>query len=173
LFNHQRLLGSTIKGIRLDTRKGVEIKNQIEPPPSDQNLKREQILLERWGGNWKQRVGPRGVYNCAAHVWASRRTSIIEESEWIKIYDHDSYRTLNVDETPEPGDLIIYADEGCGFLHVGLIIGLEPGLSKHSKPIPKVLSKWDSASGEYIHYPPHVPFRVHFPEFQWKYWTDR
>ena len=80
--------------IRLDTRRGIGIKNQIEPQPTQQTLAREQISIQQFGSNWEQRAGPRGVYNCAGLVWASRRTAIVDDEEWNKIYDHDNYREL-------------------------------------------------------------------------------
>jgi hypothetical protein len=173
MFNQQRLIGSTRKDIRLDTRRGIGIKNQIEPQPTQQTLAREQISIQQFGSNWEQRAGPRGVYNCAGLVWASRRTAIVDDEEWNKIYDHDNYRELNTDETPKPGDLAVYLDGDVGYIHVGQVISIEAGLANEARPIPKILSKWDSASGEYIHYPPDVPFRMHFPDFQLTYWTDR
>ena len=173
MFNQQKLLGSTRRVIRLDTRKGIGITNQIEPPPTQQTLEREQRLIQRFGSHWEQRASPRGIYNCAGHVWASRRTTIVDVVEWDKIYDHDNYRELSDSETPKPGDLAVYFDANIGYMHVGQVICVEPGLAEGARPIPKILSKWDSASGEYIHYPQDVPFRIHFPEFQLKYWTDR
>lgn len=172
MFEEQKFLGSNLKSIRLDTAKGVEILNQIELPPNQQCIKREELLKKKFGTNWITRTNPRGVYNCAGLVWASRRTSIKKDSEWDKIYEHDKYRKLN-NEPPQLGDLAIYTDDKVGYLHAGLVICLEPGLMSGSEPFPKIISKWDSSTGEYIHYPQDVPFKDNFPDYDLEYWTDR
>ena len=116
---------------------------------------------------------PQGVYNCAGHVWASRRTAIYAESEWQKIYEQDGYRELRSDEDPQIGDLAIYLSETAGFLHVGTIINLAPPIGQGGSPIPEILSKWDDTSGEFLHFAPDVPFAISIPDWQISYWTDR
>lgn len=172
MFEEQKFLGPDIKSIRLDTSRGVEILNQIELPPNLQCIKREELWIKKFGTNWITRTNPRGVYNCAGLVWASRRTSILKNSEWGKIYEHDKYRKLN-NEPPQPGDLAIYTDDKVGYLHVGLVIRIEPGIVSNSELFHRIISKWNSCSGEYIHYPPDVPFKDNFPDYVLEYWTDR
>ena len=70
------------------------------------------------------------------------------------------------------GDLAIYSHNTVGYIHVGLVLSLEQGVSPTGKPFPKILSKWDDVSGEYIHYPGDVPFQGHFSDFQLRYWTE-
>ena len=173
MFDQQKLIGQSKRMLRLDTRTGQPIENEVAAPPTQQSLAREQILTAKFGANWKKRIGPCGIYNCAGLVWASRRTAIYESTEWNKIYQDDDYRELRGNESPMPGDLAIYSQSEVEYIHVGQVLSLELGLLPTGNPIPKILSKWDDVSGEYIHYPQDVPFRDQFPDFQLKYWTDR
>ena len=173
MFDVQRLIGQNRQELRLDTRAGQHIKNEVAPPPTQQSLTREQVWLNKFAANWIKRTGPCGIYNCAGLVWASRRTAIYDIAEWDKIYRDDAYRELNDSELPMPGDLAIYSQSEVGYIHVGQVLSLEPGLVKTGRPIPKILSKWDDVSGEYIHFPRDVPFGDHFTDLQLKYWTDR
>ena len=173
MFDQQKLIGQNRRMLRLDTRTGQPIENEIAAPPTQQSLAREQILAIKFGANWEKRIGPCGIYNCAGLTWASRRTAIYEDAEWDKIYQDDDYRELKGSELPMPGDLAIYSQSDVGYLHVGQVLSLEPVLLPAGELIPKILSKWDGASGEYIHHPMDVPFRNQFTDFQLKYWTDR
>ncbi len=168
----QKFLGPTVKSIRLDTSKGEAILNQIEPPPNQLSINRENLLKVKFGRKWTRRASQRGAYNCAGLVWASRRTSILKDAEWDKIYEHDGYRTLADDESPMPGDLAVYGDEKAGYFHVGLVIGESEGIMKGATPFPLIVSKWDSSSGEYIHRQNDVPFQQSL-DYEVKYWTDR
>ena len=173
MFDQQKLIGQNRRRLRLDTRIGQPIENEVASSSTKQSLAREQILATKFGANWKKRIGPCGIYNCAGLVWASRRTAIYDIAEWDKIYQDDKYRELNGSELPMPGDLAIYSQSEVGYIHVGQVLFLEPGLLPTGNPIPKILSKWDDVSGEYIHYPGDVPFQNQFTDFQLKYWTDR
>ena len=173
MFDQQKLIGQNRRMLRLDTRTGQPIENEVAAPPTQQSLAREQRLATKFGANWEKRIGPCGIYNCAGLVWASRRTAIYEDAEWDKIYQDDDYRELKGSELPMPGDLAIYSQSDVGYLHVGQVLSLEPVLLSAGGLIPKILSKWDDASGEYIHHPMDVHFRDRFTDFQLKYWTDR
>ena len=173
MFDVQKLIGQNRRKLRLDTRAGQHIENEVALPPTQQSLAREQILVNKFGANWEKRIEPCGIYNCTGLVWASRRTAIYGDPEWEKIYQDDAYRELNDSELPMPGDLAIYSHSEAGYIHVGLVLYLEPGLVKTGSPIPKILSKWNDASGEYIHFPGDVPFRDEVADFQLRYWTDR
>ena len=168
MFDVQRLIGQNRQELRLDTRAGQHIKNEVAPPPTQQSLAREQVWLNKFRAKWIKRIGPCGIYNCAGLVWASRRAAIYDDPEWDKIYQDDEYRELNGNESPMSGDLAIYSHSEVGYIHVGQVLYLESGLletgssipkipskwdSETGSPIPKILSKWDDASGEYIHYP--------------------
>ncbi len=173
MFEFVKLIGSPHKELHLDTRKGSPIRNEVALPPTDLTRRREQLLIRNFGTNWEHRCRPCGVYNCAGLTWASRRTSIPEDAEWIKILGEDGYRKLSNAENPLVGDLAIYHSEGVGFLHVGQVVQIERGLTAQSPPIHKILSKWDSSSGEYIHLPHEVPFKESFSDYRLEYWTDR
>ena len=114
-----------------------------------------------------------GVYNCAGHVWASRRTTILEDFAWNMVLADDGYRQLDQGEPPAPGDLVIYRDREHGFLHVGMIAELRQGITAESPPIPWVLSKWDSTSGEVLHHFADVPFAKQGFALVIECWTDR
>lgn len=173
MFDQQKLIGQNRRMLRLDTRTGQPIKNEVAAAPTRQSLAREQALVTEFGANWEKRIEPCGIYNCAGLVWASRRTAIYEDAEWDKIYQDDDYHELKDSELPMPGDLAIYSQSDVGYLHVGQVLSLEPVLLSSGELIPKILSKWDDASGEYIHRPMDVPFRNQFTDLQLKYWTDR
>jgi len=128
------------------------------------------LLLDKFGRNWKQRKPATGGYNCAGHVWASRRTAILEPEAWRLILMDDGYRRLPDSEEPSPGDLVLYVDRrDNGFLHVGEILELRESIGRRA---PWVLSKWNSTSGEVMHYVHDVPFRMQF-DVRCEYWSDR
>lgn len=135
-------------------------------------------LLRRYGGlGVEVRKAACGTYNCAGHVWASRRTAIHDSSAYELILRDDEYRLLQRNEAPKIGDLALYRLRGGDrILHVGIIaefrlmpaqLGVTPARS-----VPWVLSKWADWGGEVFH---HVE-RVLLPEtlpFDIEYWTDR
>lgn len=69
------------------------------------------------------------------------------------------------------GDLVVYLGEGDDCLHVGLVVGSGRPLLPGGEPFPLVLSKWDDASGEYVHQVQDHPFSQFRP--RWEYWTER
>ena len=174
MFEELRLLGPTDQSIVVQTRKGSNIKNIVEIEPGPEHRRRYQLLLDRHGKNWRPRKPPTGGYNCAGHVWASRRTAILEDDQWRLILADDGYRRLSEGEQPLPDDLVLYVDaDSSGFLHVARVLELKPGIGPDSRPLPWVLSKWDSISGEVMHFERdvnhlHQRFRV-----RTEYWTDR
>ena len=174
MFEGLKLLGATERSIVVQTRKGTRIENLLELEPGDMERRRYQLLLDRFGRNWRERKPATGVYNCAGHVWASRRTSILNLACWQTILEEDGYRALQADETPVAGDLVLYADEEVGeYLHVGMIMEMREGLSRDSPRIPWVLSKWNSTSGEVMHYVHDVPYGKQEMPTKIEYWTDR
>ena len=113
-----------------------------------------------------------GVYNCAGLAWASRRTAIYDDVDWDLIFAEDGYRKLSAGENPFLGDLVVYREKDIGYLHVGVIVECESRVG--GLLIPRVLSKWDDASGEYIHWFNDAPF-YHEKDYvvQLEYWSDR
>ena len=173
MFEEVRLLGSTERQIVVQTHKGREVENHIEPEPGEQQRRKVKLLFKKYGASWLKRKPACGVYNCAGHVWASRRTSIFEDSDWDMILTDDGYRKLQTGESPWPGDLVIYRDRSSGYLHVGMILALAEGITPDSPRIPWVLSKWDSASPEVIHYFYSTPWLQQGFSVEAEYWTDR
>jgi hypothetical protein len=174
MFEELKLLGPTEKSIVVQTRKGTSIENLIEVDSGETEQRRYRLLLERFGQNWRERKPSTGVYNCAGHVWASRRTSILKDDCWQTILEEDDYRSLSNDESPMPGDLVLYVDdENVNYLHVGLILEMTDGVSPESPKIPLVLSKWNSTSGEVIHHEHDVPYSRQEIPVKIEYWTDR
>jgi hypothetical protein len=173
MFEEAQLLGSTERSIVVQTRRGREVKNLIELEPGEREQRKYERLFKQYGRYWVRRKPASGVYNCAGHVWASRRTAIFEESAWEMILQDDAYRKLPSGEQPMPGDLVIYRDSNVGFLHVGMILELRSGITQESSRIPWVLSKWDSTSGEVLHHVQDVPFNQQHFTFLWEYWSDR
>ena len=175
MFEEIRLLGPTEKGIVVQTRKGTAIKNVLEPEPGFQQRRLYQRLLEKYGQRWQPRKPATGGYNCAGHVWASRRSGLFDPQDWRIILDDDGYRRLPEHEDPFPGDLVLYVDSGNEeILHVGEIIEMRPGVTAQSRSIPWVLSKLDAKSGEVMHYVHDVPpWQSQGFLYRIEYWTER
>jgi hypothetical protein len=139
------LAGTPRSGIKLQTRKGTDIENEQAPGPSDDNLRVVARLEEAFRGRWLRRTAATGCYNCAGHVWASRRSSVYEKPDWLKILKDDGYRKISNADI-EVGDLILHSCEG-RFLHVGEIIEINCLNSAERTSIakvPRVLSKFSS-----------------------------
>ena len=130
--------GETEKGIDLATSLGTPIKNLVELdlPPSFVAI-RYQDFLKSYGQQWVPRKPVTGRYNCAGHVWASRRTTILEVAEYHKIIREDGYRRISQDEWVMPDDIAVYedGDQPCEIMHVARVYKLEPGLTPKT-PIP-------------------------------------
>jgi hypothetical protein len=170
LFEKARLHGTPPTTIELQTRLGRSVANIVEVEPGD----REQRLWKRQEEvhpHWERRRPPCGGHNCAGLVWASRRTGIFEIEGWLAILHDDGYRELGLSEVPERGDLVLYRDPQAGYLHVGLVLSIEQGLSRESRQIARVLSKFNSVSGEYIHWEHDHPFQNFSVTIE--HWTDR
>ena len=174
MFEELRLLGPTEKSIVVQTRSGTAIENLIELEPGETERRRYDLFLNRFGINWRQRKPATGVYNCAGHVWASRRTSILKTECWRVVLREDGYRLLSNSETPVAGDLALWTDESAGeYLHVGMIMEMQEGVSQGSPKIPSVLSKWNSTSGEVLHHAYDVPYTKQGMRVTLEDWTDR
>ena len=176
MFQEARLLGPTERNIVVQTRKGTDLSNVIEPEPTLQQRRQYRGVLEQFGRNWVERKPATGGYNCAGQVWASRRTSLTAAEQWQLILEEDGYRRLGGTEKPLPGDLAVYVDDEDGeIIHVGRVIEIREGLTPDAAPMPWVLSKWGPVGGEVMHYGHDVPYR--HPQcgyaLRTEYWTDR
>jgi hypothetical protein len=170
LFDSAGRLVSEPKGIALETRTRRPIANEIPVEAPAEHLRKLANLTTLYGTAWKERKPFTSGYNCAGHVWASRRTSIFEEAALRLIIEEDGYRPFNTASSAVPGDIVMYWNETTGgqrsWLHTGVVWNLQPGLitvsdrpqGQGANPIPWVLSKWDSWSGEWFHRYDDVPF---------------
>ena len=170
------IAGSRGGSITLQTRLAFPIPNEQALEPDSQLVRMFQGLLAKHP-RWTVRKAPCGVYNCAGHVWASRRTAVYGEEWYKKILQDDGYRLLTDPEaSPSHGDLAIYqtADSAGKFLHVGMVTHLEEILVQSGASVsskwPWVLSKWNSA-GEVLHHFADVPFDN--GTWEGRFWTDR
>jgi hypothetical protein len=169
-------LGSGERSIIVQTRAGRNIDNVVEFEPDSRAHRRYRLVLDKYGSGWAKRKPATGVYNCAGHVWASRRTTLSRAAQWPLILQDDGYRRLRSDEPPLAGDLALYVDdENNDIIHVGLILEMRQGFTAETARIPWVLSKLDSTFGEVMHFVYDVTkfyadlgFRIRV-----EYWTDR
>ena len=174
MFEEVVILGPTERSIPLATRMGTPIPNLVENDPPAHAVSQYRQLVARYGGEWRERKPATGVYNCAGLVWASRRTCILESPAWERIIQEDGYRRLRLGEKIHPGDIAIYVDRDKNneILHVGRVYRIKPGLAEGASPIPWVISKWNSTSGESMHQAYDVPYTRDF-NFEARFYTDR
>jgi hypothetical protein len=171
LFTEIKLIGTPLsKPLPLATRLGTQIDNEPGPPISEEAVKKHEQLVRKHGRWWQRRVDPVGGYNCAGHVWASRRAAVYESSEWRKIIAEDGYKPVR-ETVPIPGDLAIYLLPDGKIVHIGEVMRIEGGAGEIKKAF--VLSKWDDLSGEYLHNVDDVPFKHQFPDMKVEFWTER
>ena len=106
----------------------------IELDSSETERRRYAPLLHRFGANWRERKPATGVYNCAGHVWASRRTAILKPESWQVILKEDGYRCFACPETPVAGDLVLYAGRDVGeYIHAGMIMDMRKGIARFAE----------------------------------------
>jgi hypothetical protein len=174
------------RSLRLDTRAGNEIPNQIwAEPDAEEREKIAEWQQDVKGTTWEERKPMTSGYNCAGHVWASRRTVIIAGEADTKIrmiLEDDGYRLLPPAEGAREGDLVLYWNEATGgtrtWLHVGVVTDLRDlHRAADDLPciavgrIPWVLSKWNHCSGEWLHRYNDVPYPTDGLVIE--FWTDR
>jgi hypothetical protein len=176
MFEKALLLGETERKILLATRDGNDtIDNYVEVhPPPPHSCQQYQELVRLFGGNWKERKPPTGYYNCAGHVWANRRTTILCPNLMRRFLDEDGYRRLTEQQLIWPGDVAVYVDLDASdeILHVGRVYRLKEGFTPASRPMPWVISKWNSTSGESLHQAYDVPYSKEY-HFEVRFYTDR
>ena len=158
------------QSIRLVTRRGSAISNTQGGKVAHGRLQAFRDMCQRC--RWEFRCDPDGIYNCAGHVWASRRTGISQTADWRRILADDGYRRLLESARLTPDDLVLYRDvDDDTYLHVARVVRLEPGVSSTSPPIPIVLSKWGHDLGECFHQAYDHGMNEYNVEVE--FWTDR
>ena len=173
MFEDALLLGPTERSIVVQTRQGRGIKNSIAIEPGEPERRIYDALRKPFGDRWEERKPACGVYNCAGHVWAARRTAVYENSEWQSILSDDGYRKLDAGETSLVGDVVLCRDPQVGFLHVGMIVEMRE-VAPGSLKVPWVLSKWSDSSGEVLHHFRHTPpWAQQGLTVELEFWTDR
>jgi hypothetical protein len=144
----------------LATRLGNDIANEIIPEPDDLERWKLDHFVKLHGARWEPRKPHGGVCNCAGHVWASRRTAILDEEAVRLILGDDGYRAFASVEDVVQGDLVLYwgkvGEAQETFLHVGMVCEIRPGPG--SVRFPWVLSKWGATCGEWLHRYDDVPY---------------
>ena len=170
MFELQRLQGAPPPGIALQTRAGRDIQNSLGVTLTEVHSRRYNGFVKKHGHRWKQRKPPSGAYNCAGHVWASRRACIYEPTDWEKILVDDGYRETR---SPMPDDLVIYSDQDGEILHIARVLELREGLTDESSDYPWVVSKWADWGGESCHFVHDHPLNAPGFTVSTNYWTDR
>ena len=172
MFELARLIGTQQKRIVLQTRTGRNVENSQSPEPGAKiNRAYENLLGDHFA--WLNRKPACGIYNCFGLVWASRRTSIYDESEISKILTDDGYRQLENEIHLQPGDVVLYlrrTDKMHDTLHAAIVLKLE---MIGTSVIPWVLSKWSDVYGEDIHALRDLPKGEHYRDCLVEFWTDR
>lgn len=172
MFELARLKGTPLKRIVLQTREGRNIENNQSPEPGEKIINAYDRLLKDHFG-WINRKPACGIYNCFGLAWASRRTSIYDESEIYKILTDDGYRQLQNEVHLQPGDIVLYLHQKenmCDTLHAAVVLKLE---MIGTTIIPWVVSKWSDAYGEAIHALRDLPRGEHYQDCLIEFWTDR
>jgi hypothetical protein len=166
VFEIPRLFGTPPRDIPLVTRKHRSIANQQELS-SDARASARWTRLLALHPRWEVRKGPEGIYNCFGHVWAGRRTSILDSFAIATILQDDFCRTVSA---PRVGDLALYLHQGGGgALHVGEVLEFRRLLHGADSQEPWVLSKLNSTMGEVV----HALHDVGFKDYRVVFITDR
>jgi hypothetical protein len=169
MFGLSDLIGSPQNEIPLVTTKKNRIGNAQGAIVAEGRVTAFRDLCAR-RPNWRFRRDSFGLYNCAGLVWASRRTGISKNDDWLRILADDGYHQIS---EPELDDLVLYMDnDDRTYLHVARIIGFEKGISESSPKIPIVLSKWGHDLGECVHFD-HDHALPNDYNVTIEYWTER
>lgn len=166
MFEEEMLIGGGDRSIALETRCRRPIRNVIERDPGERERRVYERVRERFGKHWINRKPACGVYNCYGMVFASRRTTIEDDTQIPDVLGDDGYREIGEDEAVV-GDLVLYQDQRMGMVHVARIT------RRGDLKVLYALSKWDSTSGEDEHHIRHHCWID--PDFQveLQFWTDR
>ena len=116
-----------------------------------------------------------GVYNCFGMVFASRRTSVVDDID--RVLREDGFRQLKIGEKPRTGDLVCYRAESVDLLHVAVVTRIDPILGSSNQELGTggvwALSKWDDGCGEDEHNIHHHAWGPEFDPIAIEFFTDR
>ena len=155
--------------IDLATRKGSFIRNQRRPEIVLEGL---LDLAKNWESQFPNitRRSLSATYNCAGHVFATRRTWIEpEDFSYERVLQEDGYRRLPSEICPVIGDVVVYREkEGGEPHHVGVVARVVL-IEKAGQNGIWILSKWGDQP-EYLHRLEDVPdiYGRHY-----EFWTER
>lgn len=166
MFEDVKFLGEPKKSIALQTRKGTDIENQIGPAVTAKGVAEFKRICAKYQIEWSIRKPCTEGYNCAGHVWASRRTSVYDTSEVRKILSEDGYS-----RTDNPGidDVVLYWNDRGEFCHVARIVEVRTAEGMAIR-VPWVVSKVCDWGGEAVHRAHDFPNRSNLTI---EYFTDR
>jgi hypothetical protein len=174
LFQGAKLLGSPRNELPLATRKGNNIPNEVIPDPDAAERRRLDYFVKQHGSQWEPRKPHAGGYNCAGHVWASRRRAILDEGTVWLILNDDGYRPLRNNEVAMQSDLVLYWHRPVSgpetWLHVGMVCEIR---ILGTVRIPWVVSKWGATTGEWLHRYDDVPYDKQGFTLRIEFRTDR
>jgi len=174
MFEIARFAGTPGRSIDVQTHKGTGLENYVAPEPTVQSANLYAAKRKQHPG-WAQRKPAAGVYNCAGMVWASRRTTLPEPSDWRRVLQEDNYRQVRRGELPHVGDLVVYVRKGyTEILHVAVVFSVDRfiGHDPSGGVAIRVLSKWDNQSGEDSHALDDLVLNGG-EEYVSEIWTDR
>jgi hypothetical protein len=169
MFEFIEFIGSVESKIEVQTKKGTPIDNTQSPNPDAKTIMFFNDLVGKHP-RWVLRKEACGLYNCAGHIWASRRTSIYDQKYYELIIAEDKYRTLVADEKPKHGDIALYKC-GSSILHVGMVSEIRFIDSSDNLGIPWILSKLNDGYGEILHHYCDVPWKDN--DYQVSFLTER
>ncbi len=156
-----------LESLALQTRARRQIPNylRVEQPPFRLRAAVETVRRDHPTARLRSATG---TYNCYGLVFANRRTWVDGDNERNiqMILEDDGYRRLQSNETPEPGDVILYRRRSTGELsHAAVVMRIVPSVDLEVH----VISQW-GAHGEYFHRADDVAAILGEPR---EYWTDR
>lgn len=155
MFELLGLAGSPEQGIALETRLRRSIENSQAADPGARSHALFSHLMSLHP-NWELRKHSCGIYNCFGHIWAARRTSILDQPAIETILRDDGYRRLAPQEHPMLGDIALFYDPSGTYLwHAGLVSELRRLVTASNQqfgaPAIWVLSKLNEVLGEVLH----------------------
>jgi len=173
MFQVAQSLGTPLIPVPLYTTKGTPIETFVECEATEHDERKFDLVVLKHGKNWIIRKRPTGRYNCAGHVFACRRASILSSSDWVTILSDDGYHDFENPACVNPGDLVAYTDRESGDIyHFAEIVRLDQFMENSRDSRLMALSKWDSTSGEVLHNVYETPYDLH-RDVRIVFWTDR